>query len=165
MTRRSSTASSGVVSARPIRAALCLVSLNTQTHSLTPALESASSDSWTDPIPKYTKWRSDYSYKRSSLINNPGPAQAFVFLDVDEASISDGHFKIINPGEPKFGDKWISLPSDRHDRGCNLSFADGHVDHWKWNYPKNFINYFQSVANPKDEMDLRKMQEGIKQSP
>jgi prepilin-type N-terminal cleavage/methylation domain-containing protein/prepilin-type processing-associated H-X9-DG protein len=112
-----------------------------------------------------TKWRSDYSYKRSSLIHSSGPAQAFVFLDVNEASISDGHFKIINPEEPKFGDKWISLPSDRHDRGCNLSFADGHVDHWKWNYPKTFINYFQSLANAKDEMDLRKMQEGIKHSP
>jgi prepilin-type processing-associated H-X9-DG protein len=112
-----------------------------------------------------TKWRSDYSFQRSSLIISPSPVQVFVFLDVNEGSISDGHFKMINPWEPKYGDEWISLPSDRHDRGCNLSFADGHVDPWKWKYPKTFVKYFQPLANADDEKDFRKLQEGIKQSP
>lgn len=111
-----------------------------------------------------TKWRAPYTFKRSSLISTPNPTAAFVFLDVNEDSISDGHFKIVNPDE-KYGSQWISLPSDRHAGGCNLSFADGHVFYQKWNYPKNFINYFQAFANPKDETDFRKMQEGIKQSP
>ena len=28
------------------------------------------------------------------------------------------------------------MPSDRHSQGGNLSFADGHVEHWKWAVPK-----------------------------
>ena len=112
-----------------------------------------------------TKWREALSYKRGSLINNVGASQAFVFLDVNEDSISDGHFKIINRWEPKFGDVWISLPSDRHNVGCNLSYADGSARYQKWNHPKKWTNYFQPVANAQDEKDLRKLQEGIKQSP
>jgi len=93
-----------------------------------------------------TKWRAAYTYKRSSLITAPSPTAAFVFLDVNEESISDGHFKIVNPDE-KYGNEWVSLPSDRHDRGCNLSFADGHVEHWKWKWPKKWIDYFVKFAD------------------
>lgn len=112
-----------------------------------------------------TKWREPLSFKRSSLINDAGPSQAFVFLDVNEDSISDGHFKIINRWEPKYGDVWISLPSDRHNRGANLSYADGSVRYQRWNHPKKFINYFQSFDGAEDEKDLRILQKGIKQSP
>ena len=27
---------------------------------------------------------------------------------------------------------WWDMPSDRHNRGANLTLADGHVDHWRW---------------------------------
>jgi prepilin-type processing-associated H-X9-DG protein len=27
-------------------------------------------------------------------------------------------------------------PSQPADQGCNLSFADSHVEHWKWKVPK-----------------------------
>ncbi len=106
------------------------------------------------------KWRSDLTYKRSSAI--PNPSEVFVFLDVHEDSIADAHFKIVNSSE-EFGNAWINLPSDRHSRGANLSFADGHVTTWKW--PKNFINYLQPTANPSDESDLRRLQAGIMPKP
>jgi prepilin-type N-terminal cleavage/methylation domain-containing protein/prepilin-type processing-associated H-X9-DG protein len=115
-----------------------------------------------------TKWRSDYTFKRGAMINNPSPANAFVFLGVNEDCISDGHFKIVTTSEPngnQFGNEWIVLPADRHDRGCNLSFADGHVESWHWRWPKRFIKYEQIFADPEDEKDFRRLQERIKQTP
>jgi prepilin-type processing-associated H-X9-DG protein len=31
---------------------------------------------------------------------------------------------------------WWDIPGNRHNQGCNLSFADGHVEHWRWQVPK-----------------------------
>jgi hypothetical protein len=115
-----------------------------------------------------TKWRTDYTFRRSSLINNPGPAVAFEFLDVNEDCISDGHFKIVTTTEPhgnQLGNEWISLPSDRHERGCSLSFTDGHAQRFPWRWPKKFLNYFQPFAGPEDEGDFRDLQARIKQAP
>jgi prepilin-type processing-associated H-X9-DG protein len=28
------------------------------------------------------------------------------------------------------------MPADRHDKGANISFADGHVERWRWQTPK-----------------------------
>jgi prepilin-type processing-associated H-X9-DG protein len=42
------------------------------------------------------------------------------------------------------------MPSNRHSRGANLSFADGHVEHWAWTVPMipdNPPNYIQFI-NP-----------------
>ena len=38
------------------------------------------------------------------------------------------------------------MPADRHDQGGNLSFADGHVEHWQWKAPKVFTGYGQAVT-------------------
>jgi prepilin-type N-terminal cleavage/methylation domain-containing protein/prepilin-type processing-associated H-X9-DG protein len=62
----------------------------------------------------------------------PGTSLVFVFLDENEGSIDDGYFFTYrNPGS-----SWVNLPSDRHNRACNLSFADGHCELWKWISPK-----------------------------
>jgi prepilin-type N-terminal cleavage/methylation domain-containing protein/prepilin-type processing-associated H-X9-DG protein len=108
-----------------------------------------------------TKWRTDLTFKRGTSITNPD--KAFVFLDENEDCIADAHFKIVTPLE-KYGNQWICMPADRHDRGCNLSFADGHAEWWKWRWPKRFDNFFQSIDEPEDLKDFRKLQEGIKQS-
>ena len=31
---------------------------------------------------------------------------------------------------------WWDIPANRHNQGANFSFADGHVEHWKWKVPK-----------------------------
>jgi prepilin-type N-terminal cleavage/methylation domain-containing protein/prepilin-type processing-associated H-X9-DG protein len=59
---------------------------------------------------------------------------------------------------------WGDLPADRHRRGANLSFADGHVEYWKWQWPKVFQMWGQSVANQKELEDLRRIQEGVRQT-
>lgn len=47
---------------------------------------------------------------------------------MSECSIDDGCFLLT----PVPGESWRNLPADRHSQGCNFSFADGHVEHWKW---------------------------------
>jgi prepilin-type N-terminal cleavage/methylation domain-containing protein/prepilin-type processing-associated H-X9-DG protein len=88
------------------------------------------------------------------------PAKVFVFIDESEASIDDGHF--LTWAAPD--DRWVNLPADRHGQTGTLSFADGHVEKWKWKWPKNFNNrttYWKAAENAEDLADLRRLQEAL----
>lgn len=89
------------------------------------------------------------SFANLTQIRRPEPADLFVFLDVHEDGIADSLFGIPLPGEPSDG-IWYDLPANRHHDGCNLSFADGHVEHWKWAVPKVFRALGQAVE-PQEE--------------
>lgn len=75
-------------------------------------------------------------------IHLPPPTAASVFLDEAENSIDNNALGIycggLNPGgtsiDPTQGDSSVfwNLPASRHSAGCNVSFADAHVEHWKW---------------------------------
>jgi len=93
---------------------------------------------------------------RVSQLISPPPSELFVFADEDEASINDGAFAI---GADKYGfiDQWIDLPSDRHNQGCNFSFADGHIGYLKWKVPKKFKSTIQPFSNPLDREDLYRL--------
>ena len=73
------------------------------------------------------------NFEKESDINDPGPSRLFEFLDDHESSIFRGSaFGILPHGwERFFATAWWSVPADRHSQGCNLSFADGHVEHWR----------------------------------
>jgi prepilin-type N-terminal cleavage/methylation domain-containing protein/prepilin-type processing-associated H-X9-DG protein len=75
-------------------------------------------------------------YKKYTEIKNPTPTGLIVFLDVHEDEIMDDEFGI--PVAPDWWSVgyWWDIPGNRHNQGCNLSFADGHVEHWKWKVPK-----------------------------
>jgi prepilin-type processing-associated H-X9-DG protein/prepilin-type N-terminal cleavage/methylation domain-containing protein len=94
-------------------------------------------------------------------------SQTFVFLDEHPDSIDDGLFATWNPihwAEPDADPElktWFELTSDRHNGGCNLSFADGHAEHWRWKWPKVFSDYYQSVANDLDQADLQRLQASL----
>jgi prepilin-type processing-associated H-X9-DG protein/prepilin-type N-terminal cleavage/methylation domain-containing protein len=91
---------------------------------------------------------------RHTALRTPGPAQTFVFLDEHEDSIDDGSCAI-----PELGRlNWMELPADRHDRGCNLSFADSHVERWRWKAPKVFRDYQQPPLDELDRQDLERLQ-------
>jgi prepilin-type N-terminal cleavage/methylation domain-containing protein/prepilin-type processing-associated H-X9-DG protein len=88
------------------------------------------------------------------------PSQAFVFLDEQEDSIDDAHFLVWDAPD----NRWVNMPADRHDRGCNLSFADGHVEHWVWKWPKTFTDktdYWKRCVNDLDLEDLRRLQAAL----
>lgn len=105
------------------------------------------------------------SYKRLTQIRWPAPSRLMVFLDVHEDAILDALFGI--PTLQYFGDRreWWDIPADRHGRGCNLSFADGHVEHWRWRVPKVVRVRLAAQPVPDDELpDYRRVQEAVRQS-
>lgn len=84
-----------------------------------------------------------YIVRRLNEMRARGPAKAFVFIDEHESSIQASLF-VVN-GEPPSACyykpcwTWVSFPSVRHQNGCNLSFADGHVDGLRWLEPNTMI--------------------------
>jgi prepilin-type processing-associated H-X9-DG protein/prepilin-type N-terminal cleavage/methylation domain-containing protein len=109
-----------------------------------------------NPLPEWAS-RMKTRYSQVSCMTGPSPTGLFVLIEEHEKSIEDGFWEFSFVGGP-YGDAWDSLPSDRHNQGCNLSFADGHVDLWKWSWPKRFSRYFQPAFPTQDLSDLRKLQ-------
>lgn len=88
------------------------------------------------------------------------PAQSFVLLDEQEEGIDDGHFLCWDAPDMRY----VNMPADRHEQGCNLSFADGHVEHWTWRWAKTWTNktsYFKVAENDLDLADLRRLQAAL----
>jgi prepilin-type N-terminal cleavage/methylation domain-containing protein/prepilin-type processing-associated H-X9-DG protein len=77
--------------------------------------------------------------KGGTNVNNPAykqyykmtevkaPESIFVFLEEHPDSINDGYF--VNKA---YSWKWQDLPASYHNRGMNLSFADGHLEWHEW---------------------------------
>jgi len=64
-------------------------------------------------------------------IINPSPVGALVFIDESTITLEDAYFAIQVDNRV-----WQNSPSDRHNRGANLSFADGHSEIYHWREPK-----------------------------
>lgn len=96
-------------------------------------------------------------------IISPPPVRVFVFIEENEQSIGDSMFLVDND---RYGsvNQWENQPSDRHNQGCNLSFADGHTEPWHWQAPKHFTSHFppsQSPSGPADHRDLYRLKNAI----
>ena len=85
---------------------------------------------------------------------DPPPDRIFGFIDEHDQSINDGGFHLDGPPATY----WPELPSDRHNQGCNLSFADGRVERLKWRAVKVFKNHWQTFAGPADLEDLHRLE-------
>jgi len=99
-------------------------------------------------------------FKTSQLVD-PGPSKASVFLDEHEDSIDNGACGIQPLGSltTPYLRIW-NVPATRHGRGCNLSFADGHVEHWRWVGPYIFkpaaqIKFTDAPAGDKDAFRIQ----------
>jgi hypothetical protein len=85
------------------------------------------------------------------------PATSLTFLEEDISSIDDGHFLYSDTL-----DAWYNIPAWRHANGDTLSFADMHVEYWKWRSSLPTDNYFQSGQTETDPdvlQDIHKMQQ------
>jgi prepilin-type processing-associated H-X9-DG protein len=72
----------------------------------------------------YGSWR---TYGTTSSMVIPGPASIWVITEEDPWSINDASF-----GMEVGLSQWIDYPSTLHNRGCVLTFGDGHVELRKW---------------------------------
>jgi prepilin-type N-terminal cleavage/methylation domain-containing protein/prepilin-type processing-associated H-X9-DG protein len=98
--------------------------------------------------------------KESELIN-PSTDKIFVFIEEHEFSAWLGSFHIMPREKTLAAASWASTPSDRHNQGCNLSFSDGHVEYWKWFWPKKVNLQSMLTANGQEFRDLKRLQESV----
>jgi prepilin-type N-terminal cleavage/methylation domain-containing protein/prepilin-type processing-associated H-X9-DG protein len=125
---------------------------------------SQSMNGWPDcPFPGYPQGFSSIlpMWAQLRAVRDVPLTSAFVFIDENSDCIQDAQFG--NPPAYENWDVWWDLPSSRHNQGANLSFADGHVEHWKWATSKVFLDYVQSVA-PAEMPDFQRIQNAMKQS-
>jgi prepilin-type processing-associated H-X9-DG protein len=89
------------------------------------------------------------------------PAERIVFIDVNEAT--PGSFSIYYDKE-----QWQDPAPVLHGNGMTLSFADGHVEYWKWTGEETIAN--GRSAKPTQDLqpttqagleDLHKFQKGV----
>jgi prepilin-type processing-associated H-X9-DG protein len=96
-------------------------------------------------------------YRRMADIFDPSPSSLFVLIDTHEMDIWDSTFGIFS-SDSVYAAYWLDLPADRHALGANLSFADGHVEHWSWKVEKKFVTRWEISYNPADLADLQRLQ-------
>src|SRR5262249_8328989 len=108
------------------------------------------------------------SFQKESDISTPSPSQLFVFIDVHAGRILYSllgvpplGWNVVDTDGIPAATTWWDLPANRHSQGCNFSFADGHVEYWKWIAPKIFEKIGQTVANEADLKDFRRVQADV----
>ncbi len=89
------------------------------------------------------------------------PSRVFAFLDENENTIEDGVYLLFRDPD----ETWQNAPSDRHSQGLNLSFTDGHCEHWTWRYPKKMQGLAEGIASDDDLRDLRRLQAALPTAP
>jgi len=100
-------------------------------------------------------------WKKYTQISRPVPTSVFVFIDEHADTMVNAQFG--NPVQvPGLSQVWWDMPSDRHSQGANLSFADGHVERWKWRYPKIFVKFTQPPGLGEAPTDYARVQNGMK---
>jgi prepilin-type N-terminal cleavage/methylation domain-containing protein/prepilin-type processing-associated H-X9-DG protein len=85
--------------------------------------------------------------QRESDIRRPTASKALTFIDERDDSLDDGLFALQT--SPR---SWQNCPAYRHQRGCVLSFADGHAERWRWLEANTFTTTFPwgAVLSPVD---------------
>jgi prepilin-type processing-associated H-X9-DG protein/prepilin-type N-terminal cleavage/methylation domain-containing protein len=105
-------------------------------------------------------------YSKFTEIKNPTPTGLLVFIDTHEDEIMDTMFGIPIQVEPWYQGLWFDIPANRHNQGANFSFADGHVEHWRWKAPK-IVTVPRGSVQPvaADEWDdYNRMEAGFRQN-
>ena len=94
--------------------------------------------------------------RKFSDIIKPPPVKALVFVDEHPLSVDDGYFAIRVETTT-----WQNFPATYHDRGGNLSFADGHAEYWRWLEATTLqiTTYYAASTGPNDR-DLTRIQAG-----
>jgi prepilin-type processing-associated H-X9-DG protein/prepilin-type N-terminal cleavage/methylation domain-containing protein len=90
-------------------------------------------------------------YTKFSAIRRPGPGKLFVFIDENPDAMADAAYTdtvgITIDGVPTYPG-WTDMPADWHSHGANLSFADGHVERWRWESSMIFDSYSYLGGHP-----------------
>jgi len=95
-------------------------------------------------------------------VQDPGPSTAMFFVDeqatastsTSQTSVDDGYFAVNLTGHT-----WQNTPGSRHGNAGMFSFADSHVEPWRWIEPgtRNARGWYYPVAV--NDRDLRRARE------
>ena len=105
-------------------------------------------------------------FSKLTSIKTPNTDRCLVFIDEQEFTLIDSQFGMPTdffPGDPPTPDFWWDQPSNRHNQGGNLSFADGHTEHWKWKVPLDYVT-FARAYKPEERADWLRIKACIKQT-
>jgi len=115
-------------------------------------VRSMSMNSWMNPI---NPWATDKqsgsppylkNFRTMSDIRNP--AETWVTIDENPASINDGWF-VCDPQRGTSG-AWVDIPATYHNSAGGLSYADGHSEIKKWRDPAITAKTADIGVQPKD---------------
>jgi len=112
--------------------------------------------------------------RKLSSLPSPGPARTFVFIEVHENTIDDGAFRLPSPYDEfsrADAPRWDSIPADRHNNGSNITFADGHVEFWRWKFKRTVSRHVNPYGAeymptiPQDRADLQRIFDALPGAP
>ena len=114
-------------------------------------------------FPEYDRVMRDYIpvFRRTTQIQSPNPTQCLVFIDEHADTMYDALFGM-STDHYDGSRTWWDLPGNRHGQAGNLTFADGHVERWKWQVPKTFRMWVQPVL-PEEMPDWLRIKAAMKQ--
>ena len=99
------------------------------------------------------------SLRNLSQFIHPGPSSTFIFIDENEGSIDNGSFFVMGLEQWV----WVNWPTTRHNLGGTLSFADGHVEWWKWRDGALRFNGSYWYPTSASDRDLQRLKEALPQ--
>jgi len=88
-------------------------------------------------------------FRKTTRINNPGPSMAVVLVDESQTTVDDGVYALT-------WSQWKNSPTNRH-RGAAFSFADGHVERWKWYGINQEMSWDVTPSGAAQQNDFQKL--------
>jgi len=102
--------------------------------------------------------------RKFSELVHPQPTEVMTFIDSHPTTGDSADFTQRYREPTGQDDAWSSLPGEQHNRGVNLAFADGHVEHWRWRWGRSGGIYavqlvFYPLANADDRYDFQRVKD------
>ena len=110
-------------------------------------------------------WYPDpWERRKFSELVNPAPTGVLTFIDSHPTTGFSADFSQVYRVATGQDDAWSSLPGRSHNRGANLAFADGHVEHWRWHWDRSGGKYdvvsdTYSLENDDDRYDFQRVED------
>jgi len=108
-------------------------------------------------------WYPDpWERRKFSELVNPAPTGVLTFIDSHSTDGAADFSQFYREATGK--DAWNCLPGEQHNRGANLAFADGHVEHWPWRWSRvggiyDVPSGSYPLANAADRYDFQRVKD------